>query len=178
MTINKITISGKICTGKTTLLKDLQKKLNWPIFMTGKLFREYVANSKLSLEKVEEQNEILTKKIDFQVRDLINKPGNLIVDGWMSGIMADKLPNVLKVLLICKDDIRYQRFSNREGISFDEAKKRVEERQSNWLNKLSKIYKRNDFVDPKNYDLIVDTSSISSQEVLEKVISTVIPSTL
>jgi cytidylate kinase len=51
-------------------------------------------------------------------------------------------------------------------------------RQSNWLNKLSKIYNRNDFVDPKNYDVIIDTSSISSQEVLEKVISNVIPSTL
>lgn len=170
MNINKITISGKICTGKTTLLKSLEKQLNWPVFMTGKLFREYVAKNKLDLEQVEEQNDDLTKKIDYQVRDMIYKEGNLIVDGWMSGIMAHDQPNVLKILLTCKDETRYKRFSDRENINFDEAKKRVEERQSNWLNKLEKIYGRNDFMDPKNYDLIIDTTDISSQEVLEKVI--------
>lgn len=144
--------------------------------MTGKLFREYVKKNQLNLEQVEEQNDEVTKKIDYQVRDMINAPGNLIVDGWMSGLMANNLPNVLKVLLICKDDIRYQRFADREKINVNEAKKRVEERQTNWLNKLEKIYNRNDFIDPKNYDLIIDTSKISSEDVLEKVLSLVIPS--
>lgn len=170
MKYSKITISGKICTGKTTLLKSLQKELGWPIFMTGKLFREYVEKNQLNLDQVEEQNTELTKKIDYQVRDMINKPGNLIVDGWMSGIMANKLPDVLKVLLVCNDDIRYLRFAEREKISIGEAKKRVDERQSNWLNKLEKIYNRNDFVDPKNYDLIIDTSNATSQAVLQKVL--------
>ena len=172
---NKITISGKICTGKTTLLKSLEKKLNWPIFLTGKIFREYVEKNKLNLEQVEEQNEMLTKKIDYQVRDLIYSPGNLIVDGWMAGLMANDLPGVLKILLICKDEIRYQRFASREKINISEAKQRVEERQSNWLNKLEKIYKRNDFMDSKNYDLVIDTSNLSSEAVLKKVLSRVIP---
>lgn len=174
MTINKITISGKICTGKTTLLKSLEKELNWPIFMTGKLFRDYVAKNKFDLEQVEEQNEELTKKIDYQVRDLIHAPGNLIVDGWMSGIMASHFSDILKVLLICDDDIRYQRFADREKIGFKEAMIRVDERQNNWLNKLKKIYKRDDFMDPKNYDLIIDTSVLSSKDVLKMVINTII----
>jgi cytidylate kinase len=170
MNINKITISGKICTGKTTLLKNLESKLNWPVFMTGKLFRQYVAEHKFDLEKVEEQNESLTKKIDYQVKDMIHAPGNLIVDGWMSGIMANKLPDVLKILLVCQDKVRYQRFAEREKIDLDEAKKRVDERQSNWLKKLEKIYNRNDFMDPKNYDLVLDTSIFTSDEILEKVL--------
>ena len=171
MTINKITISGKICTGKSTLLKSLQKELNWPVFMTGQLFREYVKKNRLNMEHVEEQSEALTKKIDYQVRNLIKQPGNLIVDGWMSGIMANNFSNVLKVLLICEDTIRYKRFANREKINLDEAKIRVDERQNNWLSKLKKIYKRNDFMDPKNYDLIIDTSNISSQDVIKKVLN-------
>ena len=175
MNINKITISGKICTGKTTLLKNLEKKLGWPIFMTGKLFRDYVDRNHLDLEQVEEQSNVLTKKIDYQVRDLLHQQGNLIVDGWMSGIMANNLADVLKVLLICDDNIRYQRFAEREKISFSESMKKVEKRQNNWFKKLEKIYKRNDFVDPKNYDLIIDTSVISSQAVLKKVLSRVIP---
>lgn len=171
MNINKITISGKICTGKTTLLKDLQKKLNWPIFMTGKLFREYVKKNQLNLDQVDEQSEELTKKIDYQVRDMLKDNNNLIVDGWMSGIIANHFPSILKILLVCKDDIRYQRFADREKIPIDEAKKSVEERQTNWFKKLGKIYGRNDFLDPKNYDLIIDTSSISSKAVLKKVLN-------
>lgn len=170
MTINKITISGKICTGKSTLLRSLKKELNWPVFMTGQLFRDYVKTNKLNLDQVEEQNDELTKKIDFKVQDMLKLPGNLIVDGWMSGIMANHFPNILKVLLICDDNIRYQRFADREKISLNEAKVRVDERQNNWLSKLKKIYKRGDFMDPKNYDLIIDTSNISFQDVLKKVL--------
>lgn len=170
MPINKITISGKICTGKSTLLKNLQKELNWPIFMTGKLFRNYVTKNKFRLEQAEEQNEKLTKEIDYKVRDLLNKKGYLIVDGWMSGLMANNLPNVLKVLLTCTDSIRYQRFAYREKIDINEAKKMVEERQNNWLSKLKKIYKRDDFTDPKNYDLVIDTSNLSLQDILKKVL--------
>ena len=170
MKYSKITISGKICTGKTTLLNNLKKKLKWPVFMTGKLFRDYVKNNKLDLEQVKEQNEKLTKKIDYQVRDLIQAPGNLLVDGWMSGLMADDLPDVLKILLVCDDNIGYLRFADREKIDIVEAEKKVEERQNNWFKKLEKIYQRNDFIDPKNYDLIIDTSVISSEEVLQKVL--------
>lgn len=174
MEYSKITISGKICTGKTTLLKGLGKKLGWPIFMTGQLFRDYVKQYGLSLESAEEQNEKLTKKIDYQVRDRLHKRGKLIVDGWMSGIMANHMADVLKILLICKDDIRYKRFAKREKISFKEAKERVEGRQSGWFNKLREIYKRNDFMDSKNYNLIIDTSHITSQAVLKKVLNSLI----
>ena len=174
MTINKITISGKICTGKTTLLKELANKLKWPTFMTGQFFRDYVKKNELNLDQAEEQNETLTKKIDFQVRDMIYSPGNLIVDGWMSGIMSKGLPNVLKILLVCNDEIRYKRFANRENITIDEAKIRVEERQKIWFTKLEKIYERNDFIDPKNYDLIIDTSNMTSKDTVEKVLQKIL----
>jgi len=174
MTINKITISGKICTGKTTLLKELANKLKWPTFMTGQFFRDYVKKNELNLDQAEEQNETLTKKIDFQVRDMIYSPGNLIVDGWMSGIMSKGLPNVLKILLVCNDEIRYKRFANRENITIDEAKIRVEERQKIWFKKLEKIYERNDFIDPKNYDLIIDTSNMTSKDTVEKVLQKIL----
>jgi len=82
------------------------------------------------------------------------------------------------VLLICDDNIRYQRFAEREKISFSESMKKVEERQNNWFKKLEKIYKRNDFVDPKNYDLIINTSDISSEKVLKKVLLNVTPASI
>jgi len=172
MKFNKITISGKICTGKTTLLKSLQKKLNWPTFQTGQLFRDYVKAHKLNLEMADEQNEKLTKEIDYKVRDMLHENSRLIVDGWMSGLSASGVKDALKVFLICKDDIRYKRFAKRESIAVKEAGVRVEERQESWFSKMKKIHKIDptEFVNKKNYDLIIDTSYITPQAVLKQVI--------
>lgn len=172
MTYTKIAISGKICTGKSTLFNDLQKKLKWPVFQTGKYFREYVAKKHMTLEDAAEQNDKLTKQIDYMVRDRLHEKGHLIVDGWMSGIMASKIPEVLRVLLVCDDDVRVRRFSEREKVPLKEAQKRVAERLANWVDKLKKIYKRDDFFDEKNYNLVIDTSHITSKQVLKIVLDT------
>lgn len=170
MIYTKITISGKICTGKSTLFKALARSLHWKTFHTGQFFREYVKKHGLVLETAQEQNNVLTKKIDYKVRDMLKKrDGNYIFDSWMAGLMADHFPHVLRILLICNDDIRAQRFAKREKTSFIDAKKAINEREENLFNKLSSIHHRNDFVDPKNYNCVIDTTTMSSQEVLIKV---------
>ncbi len=172
MQYNKITISGRICTGKSTLFEKLEARLAWPTVHSGQIFRDYVKKHKLQLEKAEEQNEMLTKKVDYQVRDTLkDSKGNLLVDAWMAGIMADDFPHVLKILLVCRDKIRYQRFAKREHILFNEAKVRVEDRQKSWIDKMQKIYNRTDIFDPKNYDLVIDTSYITPQAILKKVLN-------
>lgn len=171
MKYSKITISGKICSGKSTLFNQLKKKLGWPSYSTGEQFRQYVKDHHLILENAEEQNEKLTKKIDYQVRDLLHKKGNLIVDGWMSGIMAADCSDTLRILLVCDDIIRAKRFANREKVTLREAIKKVETRQQNWIERLKKIYNRSDFFESKNYDLVIDTTLLDSHEVFQKVMS-------
>lgn len=170
MKYTKITISGRICTGKSTLFKNLEDKLHWKTFHTGQFFRDYVKKHGLVLERAEEQNDELTKKIDYGVRDMLEKKeGNCIFDGWMAGIMADNYPHVLRILLTCDDEVRADRFAKREKIFLEEAKKAIKEREENLFNKLSSIYHRNDFVDPKNYNCVIDTTSLHPSDVLLKV---------
>ena len=171
MKYTKITISGKICTGKTTLYKSLQDKLKWSVFSTGQYFREYAKKHTLSLEKADEQNEKITKQVDYKVRDLLKKDKHIIAEGWMTGIMADAYPSILKILLVCDDKTRISRFAQREHIDISEAEKRIKERENNVFNKLKQIYSRNDFLDKKNYNLIIDTTHITPQKILQRVIS-------
>ncbi len=171
MVYTKITISGKICTGKSTLFQLLEQRLKWPTVHTGQIFRDYVIKHHLNLEKAQEQNEALTKKVDYKVRDMVKKPkGNLLADSWMAGIMADDYPHVLRILLVCDDDERYRRFAEREKVPFEEAKKSVEQRQKSWLDRIEKIYRRRDIFDPKNYNLIIDTTHLSADKILQKVL--------
>jgi len=165
-----ITISGQICTGKSTLRNLLTKKLLWQNFSTGELFRQYVKDHNLSLDQAEEQNNKLTKKIDGQVKKLLRTKKNLIVDSWLAGVTAKGIPGVLKVLLICKDDIRYKRYAKREKSSYEQAKLKVNERFYNWAKKIYKIYKRKDFFQDTYFDLVIDTSYITPQAVLKKVL--------
>ena len=166
----RITVSGKICTGKTTLYQVLGKKLGWEAFSTGQFFRDYAKTHALSIETAEEQNDTLTKKIDYQVQELLKTKKQIVVEGWMAGIMANSFPGILKVLLVCKDNVRSRRFAEREKVSLKEAKDRVRDRDTSWLKEIEKIYERSDIFDPKNYDLIIDTSSLSPNEILEKVL--------
>lgn len=171
MRYTKITISGKICTGKTTLFQDLQKQLKWPTFSTSQFFRDYAKSNKLSLNRGEEQNEKITKKIDLKIFKLLKKNNNLIVEGWMAGIMADKLPNVIRILLICDEKERIKRYAKRENIPIKNAQKRLYERENSWLKKIKKIYGRDDIFKPENYNCIIDTTNLKPQKILQKVMN-------
>ena len=166
----KITISGLICSGKTTLFWDLFKKLNWPTFSASHFFRDYARTHGTSLQKGEEQNESLTKVIDLGMTELLKNSEHIILEGWMAGIMADELSGVLRVFLTCDDRERVKRFAEREHVNLDQAQTQIKERETNVYKKLRDIYKRNDFLDPKNYNLVIDTTDKSPEEVLKIVL--------
>jgi len=170
MCYTKITISGKICTGKSSLFKNLADKLHWPTFSTGNYFRRYTKKYKLDLNMAEEQTDSLAKMIDGKVKKMLNKSGYLIVDSWLAGIMADDIADVLKVLLVAKNTIRYSRFAKRENISFAEAKRLVDQRDKSWFTKVSTIYHRRDFFNKNHYDLIVDTSDLNKRRAVAMVL--------
>lgn len=166
----KVTISGRICTGKTTLFWGLQEKLGWPMFSASQFFRDYARTYKVSLEKAEEQSEKFTKEVDYRMRDLLKADGNLIAEGWMAGIMADELAGVLRVLLTCESGVRAKRFAERDGISLQESEKKIREREKNLFDALEQIYQRRDFVDPKNYNFIVDTTRLTPDQLISAVL--------
>ncbi len=170
MKYTKITVSGRICSGKTTLLKKLERYLHWKSFHAGQFFRDYVKKHGLVLEQADEQNENLTKKVDHHMHEILKKKsGNYIFDSWMAGLMADHYSHVLRILLLCDDSVRIKRFAVREKVSLHVAEKEIHQRELNLFNKLAAIYHRNDFVDPKNYSLVIDTTHLGKDEIFTKV---------
>lgn len=170
MKYDKITISGKICTGKSTLFRTLQNKLGWPTISSGAYFREYAKKHGLDLNNADEQTKNITLKVDSKVQKFLGKKGNLLVDAWLGGILAEGIPHVLKVLLISNDNDRFKRFSKREHVSFAVAKKEVMKRDTEWFEKVSAIHKRSDFFNPKYYNLVIDTYSCDPMETVGKVL--------
>lgn len=166
---SKVTISGLICTGKTTLFWELQKQLSWPAYSASSFFRDYARTHKTSLDKAEEQNNKLTREVDMHMKRLLRASPKIIVEGWMAGVMASERTDVLRVLLTCNEEERIRRFALREKISHGEARERVLTREQNLFAKLRAIYKRDDFLEAKHYNLIIETTEIPLNSVVREV---------
>lgn len=170
MVYEKIIICGKRCTGKSTLLWDLQKQLNWPIFSISMYLRDYIRQYHLSEDDVDKMRMDISKDIDDRIRNLIGSPNNCLIEAKLFHDIKLTLPKTLKLLLVAREDVVYTRNAYREGIDLNKAKDRVLKKESSWEEKMAKIYGYSDFYDHKYYDLVVDTSDLSREAVTKRVV--------
>lgn len=170
---NKITISGKISVGTTTLAKNLQHFLGWDYINAGAIQREYDRkhniheNKQGALARSDEHE----RQIDAMTKKILQEKDKIIYEAWLAGFMGQKIPGVLKVLLVCSDEaIRIDRIVNRENISIGEAKQWIKQRELENTQKWKKLYGDFDFWDRRYYDLVVDTFSSGPMQTLGKVL--------
>lgn len=102
---------------------------------------------------------------------MLRTADRLIVEGWLAGIMASKLPGVLRILLTCEEKTRVRRFAKRGGITVEEAKQQIDKRESNLFARLKQIYGRNDIIKKMNYNFVLDTTKLTEEEVVQKVLN-------
>lgn len=182
-----VTVSGKICTGTSTLVALLVKVLGWESWSGGEFFRDYCRKHNLELEEAGKRSDELSRKVDYAMRERLQKEEEIILEAWLSGFVAQGVGGVLKVLLSCNDDLRVDRFVNRDRVSVSEAVRHIKKREKENLKKWRRVYKTEwkqwvvskgalsgdepiDFFDPRLYDLVIDTYFHSREETLSKVL--------
>lgn len=176
-----ITISGKICTGTSTLAQGLTQKLGWQMWSAGDFVRAYVKSNDIDLAETTKRPDEFERQIDLGMRERLQKENHLILEAWLAGFVAQKIPGILKVLLITPDDLRIDRLVNRDTITVDEAKAHMKKREEENSIKWSRLYvnewkawvgdKPIDFYDPSLFDLVIDTYSHSKTETLNEVMA-------
>lgn len=171
MKYQSITISGRICTGKSTLYHALEDSLHWKSYSTSQFFREYAKRHELQLEKAEEQNNKITKEVDYRVQDMLSDQKHIIVEGWMAGALAKDKKKVLKILLTCDNDMRINRFALREHVTATIAKERIHDRESSLLTTLNTIYNLKNIFDPSYFNLIINTTGKNEEEIRDLVLT-------
>jgi len=77
--------------------------------------------------------------------------------------------DVYNVLVTAPDDVRIQRTMEDEGISQDKARKRVE-RDTLTKTRFVRRYYGENWADESNYDLVVDTSELSVDEAVTRIV--------
>jgi cytidylate kinase len=108
-----------------------------------------------------------------QVINLINAAyvhgEDLIIVGRGSQIILNDKPDVLHVRIVAPLETRIQRWMKREGISYEEAKKVVENRNKKHIDFI-KTHFHEDINNPELYDLIVNTGKLSLEKVVDLII--------
>lgn len=171
-----ITMTGKPCSGKSTIAKLLAEKHNFKRIGVGDIFKEEAKKRGLNAEEfnafcmndpsydfvIDQQTERLGKELKGQ---------NIIFD---SRLAWHFVPNSFKVFVDLNENEMAQRLvdSDREGkekfSSVEDAKLSLKNRQQLEEARYKKIYGV-DISDFSNYDLVVDSSNKTPEQLAEMV---------
>ncbi len=174
--ITKITIGGLSGTGKGTVAKGLAEKIGFKFTSAGNFFRELAKekgyNSLLELQKVIHSPKNTDSSVDVEVDERTKKFGSendrFIIEGRLC---AHMIPGAFKILLTCNEEERFKRVAERQGVDFETAKKETLERENLYTNFYKTFYKIENYLDERYYDLIIDTTSISPEEIIQDLIN-------
>lgn len=173
-----ITISGKAGSGKSTVAKMLAAKLGLKHYSIGDLMRERSQEKGISIidiNKLAETDKSIDKELDSKQIMLGKTQNNFVIDGRLTAYF---IPNAdLKIFLDAEDNVRAQRIlkdrRKLEGnTNIKKAMSNIEKRELS-EKKRYKEYYGVDYHNRKLYDYIIDTTNLSPQEVVDKVVEIV-----
>jgi len=179
---SSIAISSPPGAGRSTLLRNLKailEPLGWETFSGGDWSRQFsIKSGKHDPNDIKHHYAIeVSKDIDHQIdlalREKLSNPNtHVAVESWIAGWNMRGLKHVLKVLLMCDEALRIDRVVNRDNLSVEVAKQHIRDREKSNLEKWSRMYSvpKEEFWNPKIYDLIINTYSHGPTETLNLVL--------
>lgn len=167
-----ITIGGEPGSGTTTIAKLLNEKLNLELFFIGETFRVLAKEYKMSLPEFGKYADT-HPEIDFELdkRQVARaKRGNVIMEGRLSGwLMKSNNVKAFKIYLTADLATRVKRIMGREAKNYDQVEREILEREKCEMDRYKKIYNIS-YSDPVHYDLIIDTSNLTPEQIVQKII--------
>ena len=155
----KITIGGLAGTGKGTVGKILAEKLGYKFMSAGEFFRNIAIGLEISSSKLEQlaiDTPVYDRRVDAQTEEFGIKNDNFIFDGR---IAYHYIPDSKKILLVCDNYERFRRIAFRDKLLLKEAEKVTLQRERAIRERYKNLYGILKFDYPKNYDLVIDTTT-------------------
>jgi predicted cytidylate kinase len=165
-----IAISGDFSTGKSTLARNLSQKLGWNMLSGDKFIKKWFKDHDLEFGEDAKIPEEIDRELDNNFQKQMQSDEHTVFESWLAGYLAKDFPDVLKVLCITEEIVRMERGAIRDGLSLDQAKKEFKNRAKGIEDKFKKLYKIEDFLNPKYFDIVVDTTLKSPEVVMDEVL--------
>ena len=171
-----ISLGGELASGKGTVSNIIQKKLNYTIYRNGEYFRKLAEESNMDItafNKHVESHPEIDRQVENSASEYAKSHDHFIIDarlGWFA------VPESFKVYLKVDIDIAAKRAFEDMARKNTEKFQTVEEQKQDMIKRyklenerywnLYKVHKE----DESNYDLVIDTTNYTPEEVADKII--------
>lgn len=175
-----ITIGGLPGSGKSTIANQVADRLDWERFSSGDFMREIAHERGITLSKLLQQaenNPEIDRTIDARNRSLVDAKC-IVID---SRLAWHFIPSSFSVYLdiepeegarrIHSDDKETRVKSGENHDAIEKTKEKMMERITGEKRRYRKLYDI-DHTDHSNYDLVIDTTDKSIEEITKKVFDT------
>jgi len=172
-----ITISGMPGSGKTTIGKLLAEKLGYKFYSMGDLRGRMAMEKGLTIDELNElgmKEEWTDRDVDEFQKQLGEKEDNFVIEGRLSFYF---IPHSIKIFLdvdletAAKRIFKDQRPDEKKVNSIKEVLEIIKKRIENDKKRYQKYYGIKNFMDKRHYDLVINTTKLSKEEVIEKVLN-------
>ncbi len=167
---SKITISGEVASGKSTVGKLLAEKLSYSFVSIGNQTRAYAQERGKSIVEFQRDcliNSDLDKEIDARFSSDCNSKEKLVID-YRLGFKF--IENAFHIYLNISEEVAQSRLS--KALRVNETHLTLQERNTSFRNQFQNTYAI-DYTNEKNYDLVIDAEQFkSADEIAEYIIKT------
>ncbi len=172
-----VSISGPPGSGKTTLAEAISEKFGLEPVLTGQMFREMAEEKGMGLAEfgryAESHPEVdieLDNLVIEEIRHGMKEGRNMLLEGRLAGFMLHRagIPS-FKIYVTASPEVRAERIQKREGGSVGEIMGRMGEREVCERERYLSAYSF-DMDDMSIYDLIIDSSDMDVDTVVEEAV--------
>lgn len=173
-----IAISGTPGSGKSTVAKALAKELGFTHYSTGDFMRKMAQDRGISLMELTKQAET-DSSIDHEIDDMTKKlagEDDFVID---SRLAFHFLPKAVKVFLKVSPEVAAKRIfgdvqakrraTETELTSEEKVLDAIKKRMESENERYNHYYNVN-YTDEHNYDFVLDTTDLTIEETVQKVL--------
>lgn len=180
-----ISFCGDEGSGKSTIAKKIAEAINYPRYYMGQIFRDMAKKRNMTVAEYSEfvkKDSSVDREIDDYIVKLANEQSDFVIEGRTAWYFA---PKSLKIYLKVGDEEGAKRIFKQlqeqekdlrnevdKNATFQDVLRNIKNRRKSDDIRYKKFYGIN-IRNPKNYDFILDTTSLSKEEVFEKVLALV-----
>jgi predicted cytidylate kinase len=168
----RVTLNGTLGSGKSTVGKELARRLGVRYISTGQIFRElgHISNPDVLQTNLEaESNSALDDAVDNKVRELNKTVADFVIDSRMAWHFID---DALHVFLSVTPEVAARRVMrdrtrlNEQYASMEAALEALRARRDSELKRYRRLYGV-DIENPENYQLSVITDDAEVPDVVD-----------
>ena len=164
----RITLSGEVASGISTIGKLLAQKLNYEFVSIGNKTRAIAANKGLSIIEFQREcllNPALDLQIDQEFSEECNNQGGLVID-YRLGFKFVK--NAFHIFFKISEETAIERLKTANRVN--ETFQTLRERNNSFKNQFQNTYNVN-YTNKENYDLVIKIDKHSTPELILDVIA-------